>query len=264
MLLGTWSLTLREVVRFLRQRSRVMGALVQPILFWLMIGLGLSGSFRAGGSEGQSSIEFFVPGIAAMIVMFTSIFSAISVIQDRKEGFLQGVLVAPVSRTSIVLGKLLGGATIAVGQAIIFLLIAWICKMIGIAPGMSFPTSPLTWLAIIGMFALMGIALCGLGYAFAWRMESVQGFHAIMSLVLFPMWLLSGAIFPSQPGSWFTWITYCNPLTYAVAGVRHLMIEDSARLAGDPSLGVCVAVTFLFAASFLALDVLMTRRGGPV
>ncbi|MEZ6057008.1 MAG: ABC transporter permease [Planctomycetaceae bacterium] len=260
LLLGIWSLTVREVVRFLRQRSRVMGAFVQPILFWVMFGAGLSGSFSSGGQAGASYLEFFTPGIAAMIVLFTSIFSAISVIQDRNEGFLQGVLVAPVSRTAIVMGKLCGGMVLSVGQALLFLGIAVALKLSGVAPQLTFPTSPFVWMEIIGMLCLMGLSLCGLGYAFAWRLDSVQGFHAIMSVLLFPMWLLSGAFFPLKEGNWLTYLMYCNPLTYAVAGLRHLMVQSPEALKALPPLSLCLAVSIGFAVAVITLDVVMTHK----
>ncbi|MCA8999899.1 MAG: ABC transporter permease, partial [Planctomycetaceae bacterium] len=124
---ASWTLAVREVTRFLRQRSRLIGAIVQPIIFWILFGAGLHGSFAFGGAEtgeGMSFQEYFLPGIAVMIVLFTSIFSAISVIQDRNEGFLQGVLVAPVPRSSIVMGKVLGGTVLAMFQAFLFVLMA--------------------------------------------------------------------------------------------------------------------------------------------
>ena len=119
--------------------------------------------------------------------MFTAIFATISIIEDRREGFLQGVLVAPLPRWAMVLGKILGGSTIAVSQACLFLLLAW---TVGIHPG------PLAMIAVLGWLILSALALTGLGFLLAWRMESTQGFHAIMNLLLMPMWLLSGAFFP--------------------------------------------------------------------
>lgn len=259
--LAAWSLTQREVVRFLRQRSRLIGALVQPMIFWVLFGTGLSGSFRMPGADGGLTYQaYFLPGIAAMIVMFTSIFSAISVIQDRNEGFLQGVLASPASRTAIVLGKLGGGTLLAVAQGLLFIAVAPLLAWVGLAPEIPLPSSPLAWLGIVAMLVLMGLGLCGLGYAFAWKLDSVQGFHAIMSVLLFPMWLLSGAFFPAEGSGWLAWIIRLNPLTYAVAGLRHVMAVDPAATAGLPPLGACVAVSALFAAGCLAIDVWLTRR----
>jgi ABC-2 type transport system permease protein len=261
-LLPIWSLTYREIVRFLRQRSRLIGALAQPAIFWILFGTGLSGSFRMGGAgaDGESFQAYFLPGIVAMIVMFTAIFSAISVIQDRNDGFLQGVLVSPASRTAIVLGKLGGGTILAVGQGLLFIAVAPLLAWIGLAPDIPLPTSPVAWLAIIAMLVVMALALCGLGYLFAWRLNSVQGFHAIMSVLLFPMWLLSGAFFPAAGAGWLAWVIRANPLTYCVAGLRHAMAVTENSTDGLPSAVLCVTVSILFAATCIGCDVWMTRR----
>jgi ABC-2 type transport system permease protein len=258
--LPVWALTQRELVRFVRQRSRAVGAFLQPVIFWVLFGTGLSGSFRMPGTEGGLSYaEFFLPGIAAMIVMFTAIFSAISVIQDRNEGFLQGVLVSPVSRTSIVLGKLCGGTLLAVLQGLLFLGLAGVLQFTGLVPEMNWNLSAVGLLGTVAFLMLMGFGLCGLGYIFAWRLDSIQGFHAIMSVLLFPMWLLSGAFFPASGSGWLKWIIAVNPLTYGVAGLRRVMASDAASVAELPSMGVCVAVSVLFAVVCLAVAVRMTR-----
>src|SRR5829696_6919158 len=118
------SLAQRELVRFLRQRHRIIGALATPIVFWLLIGGGMGHSFRAGGPGGGNYLQYFFPGTVLMILLFTAIFSTISIIEDRREGFLQSVLVAPVPRMAIVLGKILGGTLLAFGQGLLFLLLA--------------------------------------------------------------------------------------------------------------------------------------------
>src|SRR3982751_6762074 len=118
------SLCHRELVRFLRQRHRIIGALATPIVFWLLIGAGMNRSFKSDVPGGENYLHYFFPGTVLMILLFTAIFSTISVIEDRREGFLQGVLVAPVSRMSIVLGKILGGTVLAFGQGLLFLLLA--------------------------------------------------------------------------------------------------------------------------------------------
>src|SRR3982751_4811564 len=131
-LLPALSLAQRELVRFLRQRNRIVGALATPIVFWLLIGAGMGRSFRAAGTpEGYGYLQFFFPGTILMILLFTAIFSTISIIEDRREGFLQSVLVAPVSRMSIVLGKVLGGTVLAFGQALLFLLLG---PLVGVKP----------------------------------------------------------------------------------------------------------------------------------
>src|SRR5579875_1451089 len=160
----------RELVRFLRQRSRVIGAFLQPLVFWLLLGMGLNASFHpAGLPRGVSYIEYFYPGVIALVLLFTAIFATISTVEDRKTGFLQGVLVAPIARTSIVMSQALGGTTLALMQGIIFLLLAPIA---GVALSLSAVA------ATIVIMALVAFALTNLGLIIAWRIDSTQGFHA--------------------------------------------------------------------------------------
>ena len=265
--IATWSLALREVVRFLRQRSRVMGAIGQPIVFWILFGAGLQGSFAMPGAEVGDSLsfqEYFLPGVAVLIVLFTSIFSSISVIQDRNEGFMQGVLVAPVPRTAIVLGKVLGGTFLALLQAFLFLILAPLLHLVGLAPAMSFD---LTFFnaAFAALFLFwISLGLTSLGYLFAWKINSVQGYHGIMSVVLLPMWLLSGAFFPGTGSIWMSWLMRLNPLTYGVAGLRRTLVTDLGMLQTFPSMTVCIIVTVGFAMVCLAIDIWITRRDPAV
>ena len=260
--LPVWTLTQRELVRFFRQRTRVIGALGQPLLFWILFGAGLRGSFRAPSWAGNdmSYQEYFFPGIAVLIVLFTAIFSTISIIEDRREGFLQGVLVAPVSRISLVLGKLCGGTVLAVLQAALFLTIGPALSQVGLAPPIHLSLSFVNLLATVAFLMLLSFTLTGLGYVIAWPMDSTQGFHAIMSVVLMPMWLLSGAFFPAGETGWLSWVIRLNPLTYGVAGLRRLLYDETGNMAGLPSLGLCVAVTVLFALACLVPAVWMTAR----
>jgi len=239
-LLAVYTLWRREIVRFLRQRSRLIGALATPFVIWFLIGSGLASSFRSSTQgESESYLQYSFAGILALIVMFTSIFSTISIIEDRQEGFLQSVLVAPVSRFAITLGKILGGTTLALIQALLFLLLA---------PTVGISLSVQNVLALIATLFLVGFALTALGFFFAWRMNSIQGFHAIMNLVLMPMWLLSGAFFPSAGApAWLRAIILVNPLTYGVAGLRRALYLDAPGMAKDlPSLAVCASITILF------------------
>lgn len=238
----------REVVRFLRQPHRVIGALLQPIIFWLFLGMGLRGSFRPETTSGSLPYdEYFFPGVLAMIVLFTAIFATISVIEDRKQGFLQGVLVAPVSRVWIVLGKVLGGTILALMQSLLFLALA------------PFAGIKLTVASVAGttvLLIILGIALTSLGFILAWRMDSVQGFHAIMSVVLFPMWFLSGSVFPTDGApTWLAWIVKLNPLTYGVAALRRILYlgQETAPLPPSvPSLTLSIAITIGFAIVMIA------------
>ena len=231
------TLAQRELVRFFRQRNRVIGALVQPVMFWLLFSLGL----RSNGLGPQ----FFFPGTIAMILLFTAIFATISIIEDRREGFLQSVLVAPAPRWAMVLGKILGGAAIAMLQAMLFLGLGWLTLRL--------TSSPLELLMSVVLMAVIAVALTSLGFVIAWRMDSTQGFHAIMSVFLFPMWLLSGSLFPDEAGSWLTMISRLNPLTYGVAGLRHYWRFEEQTVAVDvlPSLTVCWLVTWVFAGVML-------------
>src|ERR1700704_868387 len=165
---GLWipaiSLCRRELVRFLRQRHRIIGALATPIVFWLLIGGGMSHSFKADAStNGGGYMEYFFPGTILMIILFTAIFSTISIIEDRREGFLQSVLTAPVSRTAIVLGKILGGSTLAMLQGLLFMIVAWLS-------GIPIQWEYLPLLALV--LFLIGFGLTGLGYLIAWPLDS--------------------------------------------------------------------------------------------
>jgi len=218
----------------------VFGALGQPIIFWLLFSEGFASS--RDGAFGLGYGHFF-PGTLAMILLFTAIFATVSIIEDRREGFLQSVLVAPIPRWSMVLGKVLGGTLLALLQAVVFLVLGALTLDIG--------AGPLGYLALIALMFVVGLALTSLGFVLAWRMDSVQGFHAIMMLFLLPMWLLSGAFFPSESGV-LGWVVRINPLTYGVSGMRQLLQLD--EVASDPaSLPWCWAISLLFAAAMFAL-----------
>ncbi len=233
----------REVVRFLRQPNRVVGAIGTPLLFWILLGSGVGRSFRP--STGDSHyLPYLFPGMVVLILLFTAIFSTISIIEDRKEGFLQSVLVAPVPRSVVVLGKILGGAFLAFIQAVIFL---------ALAPTVGVHFTAATLLGALGMLAVLGIALTGLGFVIAWRMQSIQGFHAIMNFLMIPMWLLSGALFPPAGASvWMRWLIRINPLTYGVTSLRRILFPGDPGLAGLPGLAPAVVVSLAFAAVFYA------------
>jgi ABC-2 type transport system permease protein len=250
--LSTWVFWRREIVRFLRQRSRIIGALGTPVIFWLLIGFGVGDSFNpAGQNLTMRYQEYFFPGTVVLILLFTAIFSTISIIEDRKEGFLQAVLVAPVPRSAFVLGKLLGGTTLAFVQGVLFLLLA---PLVGMRVS-SYSTTLL-------LLALVAFSLTGLGYVIAWRMDSTQGFHAIMNLLLIPMWLLCGAVFPvSGAHAWLRPVIALNPLTYGLSSVRWSLYGNSvASTMGLPGFALSVAVTAIFGALMFAAAIAMTRR----
>jgi ABC-2 type transport system permease protein len=218
-LLPAFTLWWREIVRFYRQRARVVGVIVSPILFWVVIGSGFGTSFGSGQTAGQQhSLNYLYPGMLVMIVLFTAIFTMMSVIEDRNEGFLLSVMVAPVPRAAIVLGKVLGGTTLAAAQGLICLVFA---PLVGVQ--MTIISLALIVLTVL----LVSFALTALGFAIAWPMDSTQAFHAIINLFLIPMWLLSGALFPVRGASqWIRWIMYANPLTYGVEALRILMYPE--------------------------------------
>jgi ABC-2 type transport system permease protein len=244
----------REVVRFVRQRSRLLGAFAQPLVFWMLLGGGMNASFRpATGAGAASYVEYFYPGVMVMVLLFTAIFATISTVEDRREGFLQGVLVAPVSRAQIVLGQAMGGTTLAVMQGVLFLAFA---PFAGIRLGLE------SIAAAIVVMSLVAFALTSLGRVIAWKMESTQGFHAVMNLILMPIWFLSGAVFPvTGVPSGLGWIMRANPLTYGMAALRRaLYAGQSAAVSSLPGLLPALAVTAFFAAaSFLAATVVARR-----
>jgi ABC-2 type transport system permease protein len=252
----------REMVRFFRQRNRVVGAIGQPLLFWLLFGAGFERSFSVsgGGDSGPSYWAYYFPGTLVLILLFTAIFTTISIIEDRREGFLQSVLVAPIPRWSMVLGKLLGGTLIALIQGLIFL---------ALALTLNIEFNVLNLAALVVLMFVSALALTGLGFVIAWRMESTQGYHAIMMLVLMPMWLLSGAFFPlpavTADSTWtqlvMHWGMRVNPVTYCVAGVRQTLFTDVPSSAfWMPSLTVCWTVALLFAAVTFAASCLIAGQ----
>lgn len=256
-LLPAASLARREFVRFLRQRNRVVSALLQPALFLVLFGAGFRGSFRldaaADAAPGDFTSFLFI-GTVVLVVLFTAIFSSFSIIEDRDAGFLQSVLAAPVTRSGIVLGKVFGGGAIALVQGLLFLCLAPLAGVPLTVPG---------FLAAAGALALTAFGLSALGVAFAWPMRSTAGFHAVMMLVLMPMWLLSGAFFPlSGAPAWLDWTMRLNPMTYGVALVRHAVGDAAAASAGTPGPVVALAVTAGFAiVTFAAALGMVSRRG---
>jgi ABC-2 type transport system permease protein len=264
--LPAWSLACRELVRFFRQRTRVVGALGQPFIFWILFGAGLGGTFKAPAwaPAGMSYQEYFLPGVAVLIVLFTAIFSTISIIEDRREGFLQAVLVAPLPRASLVLGKVAGGTALAVIQAGLFLCLGPLLWLVGLSPHMSFSLSAVDVAAIFAFLVLQGFALTALGYVMAWPLDSTQGYHALMSVLLMPMWLLSGAFFPVPDSGWLAWVMRVNPLTYGVVGLQRILFahagQEPSALASLPSVATCLAVTGVFCVVAFATAVWLTGR----
>jgi ABC-2 type transport system permease protein len=248
------ALTRRELLRFVRQRSRLIGAGLQPLVFWGLLGAGFRASFRAPGvPDGVSYAEYAYPGILAMVLLFTAIFATISVVEDRQAGFLQGVLVAPVPRWAIVLGQAIGCTALAVGQGGVLLLLA---------PAAGIPLTLGAGLCTLAVLALVGLGLTSLGLCLAWRLDSTQGFHAIMNLVLLPMWVLSGAFFPSAGAPvWLEWAMRLNPLTYGLAAIRRtLYLAHPAAAGAVPALGPSLVAAAVAAAVAFAAAVAIAHR----
>ena len=242
------ALARREIVRFFRQKSRVVGAVAPPLVMWVLVGSGFRGSFR------ENSFSYFFPGTIVLVVLFAAIFATISVIEDRREGFLQGVLVAPVAPASIALGKILGGAALGLIQGLPLLVLVPVAGLKADAAGL---------LAAAALLAVLAFALTALGFAIAWSLESTQGFHAIMNLFLIPMWLLSGAFFPVDGAPpWLRWAMAVNPLTYGVAALRRAL---GGTVPAWASASRSFAVTAAFAVVMFAAAVAVVARypAGP-
>lgn len=244
----------RDLTRFVREKSRVLGAVVQPLLFWLMIGSGLADNFKLPGSEHVSYLEYFFPGVLVMIVLFSAIFTTMSVIEDRHSGFLQAVLVAPGSRVSLVLGKCLGSSAVALIQGALFLLLA---------PLAGFSFTSMALLPLAAGLVLTCLALCTLGFAVAWWLDSSTAYHVVMSVLLLPLWVLSGSMFPARPGTIMGYLVSANPLSYAVSAVRRGMYGAALPAGMLPAgRGAWLEVLMLlgFSAAALALAVSVCRR----
>jgi len=211
---------LREMKRFLRAKSRVIGTLAMPLFFLLAMGFGLSPMGNLSGLEGEGYITFLVPGIIGMTMLFTSTFAGFSVLWDREFGFLKEIMVAPVSRTAIVLGRIIGGITTALIQGFLILIISIFLGFKIINP----------WSILLAFLfmILIGIGFIGFGVSVASIIKDTQGFSLIMQLIVFPLFLLSGTFFPiSNLPSWLRLISYIDPLTYGVDGLRASLIGFS-------------------------------------
>jgi ABC-2 type transport system permease protein len=248
--LPAFTLWWREIVRFYRQKGRVIGVLASPLVFWAVLGSGFGTSFRSGGGPGQQHyLDYSYPGILILIVLFTSIFTMMSVIEDRKEGFLLSVLVAPVPRTAIVLGKVLGGTTLAAVQGLVFLVFA---------PFAGIHLAVMQVLLVAVVVFLVSFSLTALGFAIAWPMDSSQAFHAIVNLFLIPLWLVSGALFPlSGASGWIRVIMRLNPLTYGVEALRALLYPAAETTF---PLSSAIATLLLFSIVMFGLALLMANR----
>ncbi|KLK88998.1 multidrug ABC transporter permease [Methanoculleus sediminis] len=231
-----YTIWLRNVKRYLRSKSRIVGSLGMPVFFMLVLGFGLNSIVSIPGME-EGYLEFIIPGIVAMSVLFTSVFSGIQIIWDKQFGFLKETLVAPVSRLEIMVGQTLGGATTAVIQGLILMVFA---LFIGLQPA-----GIAGFLVAVGFMALIGVTFTAFGIAIASRMEDMHGFQLVMNFVIFPIFGLSGALFPinSLP-DWIRPLTLADPLTYGVEGIRY-GLSGTAQVHPLASLAVMAACAVL-------------------
>lgn len=216
-LTAIYVLWLREMKRFIRAKSRVIGTLAMPLFFLAFLGLGFTNMNIPGMSKDIDYIHFLVPGIIGMTMLFTSMFAGISVLWDREFGFLKEIMVTPVNRVSIVLGRIVGGTTTALIQGILILGISCLMgfRIVGISSFL---------LSIVFMF-FIAVTFIGLGLIFASKMKDIHGFSLIMNFVIFPLFFLSGALFPLENlPIWIRYISYIDPLTYGVDGLRGVLI----------------------------------------
>jgi daunorubicin resistance ABC transporter membrane protein len=203
----------RELIRFRRDRLRAVTSLIQPLLFLLVLGTGLSSLAKGSMPPGVSFKAFIYPGVLAMSVMFTAIFSAASIVWDREFGFLREMLVAPVSRSAIVIGKIFGGATIATFQGIIMLALAGLADV---------PYNPVLLLTLAGELFLLAFTLTSFGVMMAARITQFQAFMALTQMLVMPLFFLSGALYPLHGlPTWLSILTRIDPLTYVVGPMRH-------------------------------------------
>ena len=256
----------REIIRFKTDRLRAVTSLVQPVLFLFVLGTGLSSLASAGMPAGVRFQTFIYPGVLSMSVLFTAIFSAASIVWDREFGFLREMLVAPVSRSAIVIGKCLGGATVATFQGIVILALAGLAHV---------PYNPILILTVIGELLLLSFTLTAFGVMMAARIKQMQAFMALTQMLLMPLFFLSGALYPLRalPG-WLTVLTRLDPLTYAVYPMReavfsHLGISPATSAALSPAVtwfgwavpvGLSIGIVAVMGAALLGMAIAEFQR----
>jgi ABC-2 type transport system permease protein len=212
---ATWVVTRRELLRFKSDRARMLSMLLQPLLFIFVMGTGLGSIVDTGG--GTSFRTFLFPGVLATSVLFTAAFAGVSLVWDREFGFLREMMVAPISRASIIWGKCLGGAIVATGQSLVLLALV---GTVGI------PYAPVLLVELIGCLFLGSLFLTALGVLLSTRIKTIQGAMPMLQLLITPMMFLSGSLFPlGGLPAWLSVITRLNPLTYVVQPMRHLVLQ---------------------------------------
>ena len=242
-----YTLWLREMKWFIRGRMRIIMSVVQPFLWLAIVGLGISSAFTLPG--GQSYLNFMAPGIVGMTIIFSATMSGISVLWDKQFGFLKEILVAPVSRTHIMLGKTLGGVTTSMIQGMVML--------IAVAALGVMPASLGALLQVLVFMALISLAFVSLGLAMASRIEDPIAFPAVINFLVLPLFFLSGALFPlATAPEWMKAVAYVNPLRYGVDGLRGAIIAPLAEL----PVVVDLAVLLAFSAAMILLGGYLFRK----
>lgn len=249
---AVFALWRREVLVFVRDRARVAGVLAQPVFFWLLFGFGFAGAVSIPGSD-ASYLQYLLPGVVALTLLFTAIFSTMSVVEDRQSGVLQAALVAPQPREALVLGIVLGGSTLAVVQGV---LVGAFAPVAGLTPGLAGA------LVALAAAVLMAVSFTSLGFTMAWRLQTTRAYHAVMNVVLLPIWLLSGAFFPEAGAPVaLQWVMRLNPATYGVALLRYGLHGLPESVPGTTvGLGVSAVVSSAFAVLLFALATATARR----
>ncbi len=230
---GIYTIWLREAKRYVRYKSRIITAIFTPLLWLLVFGMGLGSAIRFGGTSGGYQ-SFIYPGIICQTILFTCVMAGIGIIMDKQYGFLKEIMVAPLSRSSIIFGKAIGISTGAILQAIILLLLSFV---VGVQ------MTPLIFIISLIICIIISIGFSGLGLFIASFMDSMEGFNLVMSFVILPIFLLSGALFPvTNLPQWLSFIVYLDPLTYGVDALRGIILGQSVL-----PVGISIGVTLIFA-----------------
>lgn len=242
---------IREFIKFFREKSRLLGTLARPVLWLFVVGNGMNALIRP--EEGFSYLQFIFPGMIGMTILFASIFSSISIVWDREFGFMKEMLVAPISRLSIVIGKAISGTLISVAQAIIILVLI---------PFLGISLSAAQFIEVILIAILVSFCITSLGILIAVRLTSFDGFNIIMNFLVMPMFFLSGAMYPvSSMPDILRHLTYLNPLTYGIDAFKHVLLIDAAPPLGPEfPLALNILIVAVVAIVMLTLAALSFRR----